>query len=65
MRRFAVVARGDGDLRQIAAAFVAVVILARGYVAHYCLLVFHSYHPPKFIVNVSFALLAVKNTCTT
>lgn len=41
MRGFAIVARGDGYLRQLAAAFVAVVILARLDVAHNCLLIFH------------------------
>lgn len=41
MRSLAIVARGDGNLRQLAAAFIAVVVLAGGNVAHNGLIVLH------------------------
>lgn len=41
----AVVARGNCDLRQLAAALSVVVILADIHIAQYCLLIFHDTPP--------------------
>ena len=51
MRRFAVVTGRDCDLGQIATTVFVVVILARIYVAHDSLLIFHN-SPPDVSVNV-------------